>query len=198
MMRVLRTTLRCASRRRRAPRWPCARSRRAPAARPSSTSCCSTWPSRTPTADGTAALADDSRRLLRGIPGVESVWVGPKALDDRDAHVKDYDVALCVRLRSLADLNAYGSAPAAPRAGREVEGPRDLARHRLLRPLPAATADSRRQRPRVYQIGPGRLVVEPLAPHGVRVAVVVDVHLVVVAEGVAEAARAGCTSNPGT
>ena len=63
------------------------------------------------TADDTAALADDSRRLLRGIPGVESVWVGPKALDDRDAHVKDYDVALCVRLRSLADLNAYGAHP---------------------------------------------------------------------------------------
>jgi hypothetical protein len=56
-------------------------------------------------------LAEDSRRLLRDIPGVESVWVGPKALDDRDAHVKDYDVALSVRLRSLADLKAYAAHP---------------------------------------------------------------------------------------
>ena len=57
------------------------------------------------------ALADDSRRLLPGIPGVEAVWTGPKALDDRDAHVKDYDVALCVRLKSLADLRAYAAHP---------------------------------------------------------------------------------------
>jgi hypothetical protein len=65
-------------------------------------------------ADATAdarALADDSRRLLAGIPGVESVWVGPKALDDRDAHVKDYDVALSVRLRGLEDLKAYAAHP---------------------------------------------------------------------------------------
>ncbi len=57
------------------------------------------------------ALAEDSRRLLAGIPGVESVWVGPKALDDRDAHIKDYDVALSVRLRSLEDLRSYASHP---------------------------------------------------------------------------------------
>jgi hypothetical protein len=57
------------------------------------------------------ALADDSRRLLPGIPGVEAVWTGPKAVDDRDAHVKDYDVALCVRLKSLQDLPAYAAHP---------------------------------------------------------------------------------------
>jgi hypothetical protein len=57
------------------------------------------------------ALADDSRRLLPGIPGVEAVWTGPKALDDREAHVKDYDVALCVRLKSLQDLPAYAAHP---------------------------------------------------------------------------------------
>ena len=62
------------------------------------------------TADEARELAVDSRALLR-IPGVESVWVGPKAVDDRDAHVKDYDVALCVRLRSLADLKTYASHP---------------------------------------------------------------------------------------
>lgn len=58
-----------------------------------------------------AALADDSRRLLPGIPGVEAVWTGPKAVDDRDVHVKDYDVALCVRLKSLADLRSYAAHP---------------------------------------------------------------------------------------
>jgi hypothetical protein len=63
-----------------------------------------------PSADA-RAIADDSRRLLATIPGVESVWVGPKALDDRDVHVKDYDVALCVRLRSLDDLKSYGPHP---------------------------------------------------------------------------------------
>jgi Stress responsive A/B Barrel Domain len=63
-----------------------------------------------PSADA-RAIADDSRRLLAGIPGVQSVWVGPKALDDRDVHVKDYDVALCVRLRSLDDLKSYGPHP---------------------------------------------------------------------------------------
>jgi hypothetical protein len=57
------------------------------------------------------ALADDSRRLLPGIPGVEAVWTGPKAVDDRDAHVKDYDVALCVRLKSLQDLKSYAAHP---------------------------------------------------------------------------------------
>ena len=57
------------------------------------------------------ALADDSRRLLSGIPGVEAVFAGQKALDDRETHVKDYDVALCVRLKSLADLKAYAAHP---------------------------------------------------------------------------------------
>lgn len=57
------------------------------------------------------ALADDSRRLLPGIPGVEAVWAGPKAVDDREAHLKDYDVALCVRLKSLADLKTYAAHP---------------------------------------------------------------------------------------
>ena len=63
------------------------------------------------TATDGRALVEDSRRLLRGIPGVASVWAGPKALDDREAHVKDYDVALCVRLRSVEDLKAYGPHP---------------------------------------------------------------------------------------
>ena len=63
------------------------------------------------TPDATRALADDSKRLLKDIPGVESVWAGPKAVADRDVHVKDYDVALCVRLRTVADLKAYATHP---------------------------------------------------------------------------------------
>lgn len=62
-------------------------------------------------ADDARALADDSRRLLRDIPGVEAVWAGPKAADDRDVHVKDYDVALSVRLSSLDDLKGYAAHP---------------------------------------------------------------------------------------
>lgn len=63
------------------------------------------------TAGEARALADDSHRLLRDIPGVEAVWAGPKAMDDRDVHVKDYDVALSVRLRSLDDLKGYAAHP---------------------------------------------------------------------------------------
>lgn len=63
------------------------------------------------TPEAALALADDSRRLLKAIPGVDSVWAGPKAVADRDVHVKDYDVALCVRLRTVADLKAYATHP---------------------------------------------------------------------------------------
>ena len=66
-------------------------------------------------ADATAAdaqaLVDDSHRLLPGIPGVEAVWTGPKALDDRPLHIKDYDVALCVRVKTRADLAVYSAHP---------------------------------------------------------------------------------------
>ncbi len=52
---------------------------------------------------------EDSRRLLAGIPGVQEVRGGRKAADQRDVHVKDYDVAVSVRLRSLADLPPYAA-----------------------------------------------------------------------------------------
>jgi hypothetical protein len=58
-----------------------------------------------------AEFLADSRRLLVEIPGVQEVRGGRKAADQRDAHVKDYDVAVSVRLRSLADLASYGSHP---------------------------------------------------------------------------------------
>jgi hypothetical protein len=52
-------------------------------------------------------LIDDSKRLLARIPGVEDVRAGRKAADDRDVHVKDYDVALAVRLSRREDLAVY-------------------------------------------------------------------------------------------
>jgi hypothetical protein len=58
-----------------------------------------------------AELMADSRRLLEQIPGVEAVWVGRKAKDDREAHVKDYEVGLLVRVRGLADLGSYAAHP---------------------------------------------------------------------------------------
>jgi hypothetical protein len=58
-----------------------------------------------------AELIADSRRLLVQVPGVEGVWVGRKAKDDRDAHVKDYDVGLLVRVRGVSDLPAYALHP---------------------------------------------------------------------------------------
>jgi hypothetical protein len=58
-----------------------------------------------------AELIADSRRLLPQVPGVEAVWVGRKAKDDRDVHVKDYEVGLLVRVRGVSDLPAYASHP---------------------------------------------------------------------------------------
>jgi hypothetical protein len=57
------------------------------------------------------ALIADSRRLLASIPGVAEVRVGKKALADREAHVKDYDVGLSVRMTSARDLAAYAAHP---------------------------------------------------------------------------------------
>ncbi|HEX6736998.1 MAG TPA: Dabb family protein [Vicinamibacteria bacterium] len=58
-----------------------------------------------------AELIADSRRLLAQVPGVEDIRVGRKAKDDRDVHVKDYEVGLLVRVRGLTDLAAYAAHP---------------------------------------------------------------------------------------
>jgi stress responsive alpha/beta barrel protein len=58
-----------------------------------------------------AELIADGRRLLPQVPGVEGVWVGRKAKDDRDVHVKDYEVGLLVRVRGLTDLASYAAHP---------------------------------------------------------------------------------------
>ena len=57
------------------------------------------------------ALAADCRRLLATIPGVTSVAAGAKAFDEREVHVKDYDVGLAVRLDSAAALAGYARHP---------------------------------------------------------------------------------------
>ena len=58
-----------------------------------------------------AELIADSRRLLPQVPGVEGVWAGRKAKDDRDVHVKDYEVGVLVRVRGLTDLASYAAHP---------------------------------------------------------------------------------------
>jgi hypothetical protein len=61
--------------------------------------------------DAAAEIVADSKHLLARIPGVLDVRAGRKAAAERDAHVKDYDVALSVRLSSAADLAVYASDP---------------------------------------------------------------------------------------
>ena len=58
-----------------------------------------------------AALIAESKRVLAAIPGVEDVRAGAKALEDRDVHVKDYDVGVVVRLTDRAALDVYAAHP---------------------------------------------------------------------------------------
>lgn len=48
------------------------------------------------------------RSLLSDIPGVAYVSIGRKALADRDAHIKDYDVGLYLRFRDQEAMAGYG------------------------------------------------------------------------------------------
>jgi hypothetical protein len=59
--------------------------------------------------DAAARLIADSKRLLAQIPGVREVHAGRKAADARDVHVKDYDVAISVRLEGRATLAVYAA-----------------------------------------------------------------------------------------
>ncbi|AFY83535.1 Dabb family protein [Oscillatoria acuminata] len=54
---------------------------------------------------------EDNRRLISAIPGVLEVSLGPKARDDREVHLKDYDLGLYVKLSNNADLDIYGPHP---------------------------------------------------------------------------------------
>lgn len=62
-------------------------------------------------AEAAADLIADSKRSLAQIPGVLAVSAGRKAADARDVHVKDYDVAVSVRLAGRAALAGYATDP---------------------------------------------------------------------------------------
>ena len=49
--------------------------------------------------------------LLSQIPGVQEVSINKKARDDREIHIKDYDVALYVRWENNEAGNVYGPHP---------------------------------------------------------------------------------------
>ncbi|RLU01010.1 MAG: Dabb family protein [Ketobacter sp.] len=63
------------------------------------------------TAQQRQQVIDDSLSLLREIPGVETVAAGRKAASDRPVHIKDYDVAIYVRLSNEKALANYSSHP---------------------------------------------------------------------------------------
>ena len=49
--------------------------------------------------------------LLSQIPGVQDVSINKKAREDRDIHIKDYDIALYVRWENNEAGNVYGPHP---------------------------------------------------------------------------------------
>ncbi|NIO07352.1 MAG: Dabb family protein [Deltaproteobacteria bacterium] len=50
-----------------------------------------------------------SKALLLQIPGVLEASIGKKALENRDIHIKDYDVALYVKWENIETGKVYGS-----------------------------------------------------------------------------------------
>lgn len=48
------------------------------------------------------------RALISQIPGVLEVSFGKKALENRDVHIKDYDVVLCVKWEKIETGKVYG------------------------------------------------------------------------------------------
>lgn len=49
-----------------------------------------------------------TQALISKIPGVLEVSINKKAIDDRDIHIKDYDVGLCVKWENLETGKVYG------------------------------------------------------------------------------------------
>jgi hypothetical protein len=56
------------------------------------------------------ALIADGEASIVSIPGVLAVDIGLKLRDDRDVHIRDYDLGVYVKLDSTA-LDAYGAHP---------------------------------------------------------------------------------------
>ena len=48
------------------------------------------------------------KALISQLPGVLEVSFGKKALENRDVHIKDYDVALCVKWEKIETGKVYG------------------------------------------------------------------------------------------
>ena len=48
------------------------------------------------------------KALISQIPGVLEVSFGKKALENRDVHIKDYDVGLCVKWEKIETGKVYG------------------------------------------------------------------------------------------
>ena len=48
------------------------------------------------------------KALISQIPGILEVSFGKKALDNRDVHIKDYDIGLCVKWEKLETGKVYG------------------------------------------------------------------------------------------
>ena len=54
-----------------------------------------------------AKIVTSGETLLSEIPGVIEVELGDKAREDRDVHIKNYDLALYVQFESSAALDVY-------------------------------------------------------------------------------------------
>ena len=65
----------------------------------------------TTTTVDTQAIIDDGIGLLGKIPGVLSVDLGLKAREDREVHIKTYQLGLYVHLESNETLDVYSPHP---------------------------------------------------------------------------------------
>lgn len=54
-----------------------------------------------------AKIVTSGKTLLSQIPGVINVQLGDKAREDREVHIKNYDLALYVQFESSADIDIY-------------------------------------------------------------------------------------------
>jgi hypothetical protein len=63
------------------------------------------------TPEAIASIIDDGVALLSQIPGVINVELGLKAREDRDVHIKNYQLGLYVHLQSNGDLDVYSPHP---------------------------------------------------------------------------------------
>ena len=58
-------------------------------------------------AEDKAKVVSEGKTLLSEIPGVVEVQLGDKAREDREVHIKNYDLALYVEFESNAALDIY-------------------------------------------------------------------------------------------